>query len=66
MVRHNILNAHLYRKYKRVLSPLCPCGVEEQTAEHFLQRCKRHDQERAAKWSEDTTPNRKCMEVWKI
>ncbi|XP_052236203.1 uncharacterized protein LOC127847991 [Dreissena polymorpha] len=56
---HNRLNAHLYRKYKLVPSPLCPCGEEEQTAEHVLQRCKRHDQERAAEWSEDTTLNRK-------
>ncbi|XP_052280746.1 uncharacterized protein LOC127878267 [Dreissena polymorpha] len=56
---HNRLNAHLYRKCKLVPSPLCPCGEEEQTAEHVLQRCKRHDQERAADWSEDTTLNRK-------
>ena len=45
---HNRLNAHMYRKYKLVPSPLCPCGEEEQNTEHILQRCKQHDQERKA------------------
>ena len=33
---HNRLNYHLYRKLKAVPSPACPCGEEDQTAEHVL------------------------------
>lgn len=52
---HNRLNSHMYRKFKLVPSPNCPCGEEEQTAEHILQRCKRYDQEREAKWPQGAT-----------
>ena len=36
---HNRLNSHIHRKLKLVPSPTCPCGQEEQTTEHVLQRC---------------------------
>jgi hypothetical protein len=53
---HNRLNAHMNKKYRLVQSPVCPCaGEKDQTAEHVLQRCKRHDQERAATWTQETT-----------
>jgi hypothetical protein len=56
---HNRLNAHLNKKYRLVQLPICPCGEEDQTAEHVLQRCKRHDQERAATWPPETTLQQK-------
>jgi len=58
---HNRLNAHMYRKYKLVPSPLCPCGEEEQNTEHILQRCKRHDQERKATWPSEIPLSRKLF-----
>ena len=36
---HNRLNAHMFRKMKLAPSPTCNCGLEDQTAEHTLQRC---------------------------
>ena len=36
---HNRLNSHMHRKLKLAPSPTCPCGREEQTTEHVLQRC---------------------------
>ena len=36
---HNRLNSHMHRKLKLAPLPTCPCGQEEQTAEHVLQRC---------------------------
>ena len=36
---HNRLNSHMHRKLKLAPSPTCPCGQEEQTTEHVLQRC---------------------------
>ncbi|XP_060577697.1 uncharacterized protein LOC132734852 [Ruditapes philippinarum] len=56
---HNRLNAHMCRKYKLVPSPICPCGEEDQTTEHILQRCKRHDQERGATWPRGATLQQK-------
>ena len=47
---HNRPNAHMYRKLKFVPSPTCPCGEEDQTTEHVLQRCNSHQQERIAQW----------------
>jgi len=49
----------MYKKYRLVQSPKCPCGEEDQTTEHVLQRCKRHDQERAATWPQETTLQQK-------
>ena len=36
---HNRLNSHMHGKLKLSPSPTCPCGQEEQTTEHVLQRC---------------------------
>ena len=58
---HNKLNAHMYKKYRLVPSPTCPCGEEDQTAEHILQRCKRHNQERKATWPSDTSVHQKLQ-----
>ena len=38
---HNRLNTHIHRKLKIVPSPTCPCGEEDQTIEHVLQRCNK-------------------------
>ncbi|XP_053384430.1 uncharacterized protein LOC128546121 [Mercenaria mercenaria] len=56
---HNKLNAHMYKKYRLAPSQTCPCGEEDQTAEHILQRCKKHNQERAATWPIDTSIHQK-------
>ena len=40
--RHNRLNNHMHGKLKLVPSPTCPCGQEDQTTEHILQRCPLH------------------------
>ena len=45
---HNRLNAHIHRKLKIVPFPTCPCGEEDQTTEHVLQICNRHQPERIA------------------
>ena len=55
----NRLNAHMYRKYRLVQSPTCPCGEEDQTVDHILQRCKRLDQEPVVKWLKETFLYRK-------
>ena len=36
---HNRLTAQMLRKIKLTPSPTCSCGLEDQTAEHILQRC---------------------------
>ena len=36
---HNRLNAHMFKKMKLAPSPICSYGLEDQTAEHTLQRC---------------------------
>ena len=56
---HNRLNAHMYRKFKLVPAPTCPCDEEEQTTEHVLQRCKRFHQERIAIWPSETSLQQK-------
>ncbi|XP_053405048.1 ribonuclease H-like [Mercenaria mercenaria] len=38
---HNRLNAQMCTKLKMSPSTMCPCGLEQQTAEHNLQRCPR-------------------------
>ena len=55
---HNRLNAHMHRKLKIVPSPTCLCGEEDQTIEHVLQRCNRHQSERIAQWPSATRKNR--------
>ena len=56
---HNRLNAHMHRKLKIVPSPTCPCGEEDQTTEHILQRCNRHQPERIAQWLSGTPLHQK-------
>ena len=51
---HNRLNHHLATKLKLVPSPRCPCGQDNQTAEHILQRCPLHNDLRQATWPTDT------------
>ena len=36
---HDRLSAHMSRKMKLAPSPTCNCGLEDQTAEHILQKC---------------------------
>ena len=57
---HNRLNAHMHKKYRLVQSPKYPCGEEDKTAEHVIQRCKRFDQERSATWSRKLLSSRSC------
>ena len=47
---HNRLNYHMHTKLKLSPSPQCPCGTEQQTAEHILQRCPRLETERKRVW----------------
>ena len=56
---HNRLNAHMHRKLKIVPSPTCPCGEEDQTTEHVLQICNRHQPERFAQWLSATPLHQK-------
>ena len=36
---HNRLTAHMFKTMKLAPSPICSCGLEDQTAEHVLQIC---------------------------
>ena len=56
---HNRLNVHMHRKLKTVPSTTCPCGEEDQTTEHVLQRCNRHEPERIAQWPSATPLHQK-------
>ncbi|XP_053376916.1 uncharacterized protein LOC128547772 [Mercenaria mercenaria] len=51
---HNRLNAHMCTKLKLSPSPMCPCGLEQQTAEHILQRCPRLENQRKRVWPNST------------
>ena len=53
--RHNRLNSHMHRKLKLAPSPTCPCGQEEQTTEHVLQRCPIHKAAREDMWPVSTS-----------
>ena len=52
---HNRFNAHMYRKLKFVPCPTCPCGEEDQTTEHVLQRCNRNQPELIEQWPSATS-----------
>ena len=56
---HNRLNAHMHTKLNIVPSPTCPCGEEDQTTEHVLQRCNIHQPERIAQWPSATPLHQK-------
>ena len=60
LARKNVLlYAHMHRKLKLVPSPTCPCGEEDQTTEHVLQKCNRHQPERIAQWPSATPIHQK-------
>ena len=52
---HNRLNSHMHRKLKLAPSPTCPCGQEEQTTEHVLQRCPLYKATREDVWPLSTS-----------
>ena len=52
---HNRLNSHMHRKLKLAPSPTCPCGREEQTVEHVLQRCPLYEATREDVWPVSTS-----------
>jgi len=52
---HNRLNAHMNRKFKLVPSPICPCGLEDQTTDHILQRCPKLQKQRDQSWPTATS-----------
>ena len=51
---HNRLNVHMFRKMKLAHTPLCNCGLSEQTTAHILQDCPLYNNEREAVWPEAT------------
>ena len=52
---HNRLNSHMHRKLKLAPSSTCPCGREEQTVEHVLQRCPLYEATREDVWPVSTS-----------
>ena len=52
---HNRLNSHMHRKMNLVPSPLCTCGIEDQTTEHILQKCPAYQHLRQQIWSDGTS-----------
>ena len=52
---HNRLNSHMHRKLKLAPSPTCPCGRDEQTTEHVLQRCPLYKATREDEWPVSTS-----------
>ena len=51
----NRLNSHMHGKLKLTSSPTCPCGQEDQTTEHVLQRCPLHKATREDVWPVSTS-----------
>ena len=65
---HNRLNSHMHRKLKLAPSPTCPCGQEDQTTEHVLQRCPLHKATREDVWPVSTSLTTKlygCKQSWR-
>ena len=56
---HNRLNSHMHRKLKLAPSPTCPCGQEDQTTEHVIQRCPLYKATREDVWPVSTSPTTK-------
>ena len=52
---HNRLNSHMHRKLRLAPSPACPCGREEQTMEHVLQRRPLYEATREDVWPVSTS-----------
>ena len=60
------LNAHMHRKLNIVPSTTYPFGEEDQTTEHVLQRCNRHQPERIAhSGHQQLRFTRKYMGAWR-
>ena len=53
-IGHNRLNSHMHHKLKLAPSPTCPCGQEDQTTEHVLQRCPLYKATREDVWPVST------------
>ncbi|BFY97175.1 hypothetical protein BsWGS_00215 [Bradybaena similaris] len=51
---HNRLNKHMHRIHVSP-TPLCPCGMGEQTAKHVLQECPEHSELRRKYWPSDVS-----------
>ena len=58
-MRHNRLNAHMYKKMKLVPSSMCICNMEDQTTQHILQICPNHTNIRNQLWPDNTTLQQK-------
>ena len=63
-IGHNRLKCHMRGKLKLASSPACPCGQEDQTTEHFLQRCPLHKATREDVWPV-STPLTTKLNSWK-
>ena len=48
---HNRLRSHLFNKFKIGTTDVCPCGTGKMTAEHVLQDCPDHLEERKRIWT---------------
>jgi ribonuclease HI len=55
---HNRLNKHMY-KLRLSDTPMCTCGLSEQTSEHVLQDCPLYTHLRKTYWPNDSTLNSK-------
>ena len=60
---HNILNSHMHRRLKLAPSPTCPCGQEDQTTEHVLQRRPIHKAKREDVWAVDPLEDKTRMQA---
>ena len=58
---HNRLNSHMHRKLKLAPSPTCPCGQEEQTTKHVLQRRPLYKATREDVWPVSAPPTTKLF-----
>ncbi|BFZ25220.1 hypothetical protein BsWGS_28259 [Bradybaena similaris] len=48
------LNKHMHRIHASP-TPLCPCGMGEQTAKHVLQECPEHSELRRKYWPSEAS-----------
>ena len=51
---HCRLRHHLFHKLKIGTTDMCPCGEEQQTVPHVLQRCQLHEAVRQMTWPAPT------------
>ena len=69
-LRNQILSQHYVEMFFKstlttVPSPTCHCGEKDQTTEHVLQRCNRHQPERIAQWPSATPLHQKLYGGWR-